>query len=196
MNNDIFIHNSAIVDEGAEIGAGTKIWHFSHIRSGTKIGKNCSIAQNCYVDDRTVLGDGVKLQNNVSVYAMITLEDGVFAGPSMVFTNDINPRAPYPKGGKWIPTLVKKGATLGANCTIICGHTIGKWSLIGAGAVVSKDVPDYALMIGVPAIQKGWICECGTKLQLEINDNIGKKTQCVKCNRKYSRKGKIVEEIL
>ncbi len=196
MNNDIFIHNSAIVDEGADIGAGTKIWHFSHVRSGAKIGKNCSISQNCYVDDRTVLGDGVKLQNNVSVYAMITLEDGVFAGPSMVFTNDINPRAPYPKGGKWISTLVKQGATLGANCTIICGHTIGKWSLIGAGAVVSKDVPDYALMIGVPAIQKGWVCECGIKLQLEVDDNSDEKTQCVKCNRKYSRKGKIVEKIL
>lgn len=190
-----FVHATAIVDDGAIIGKGTKIWHFTHVRGGAQIGENCSIAQNCYVDDRAVLGNGVKLQNNVSVYAMVTLEDGVFAGPSMVFTNDLNPRAPYPKGGKWISTQVKKGATLGANCTIVCGNTIGKWSMIGAGAVISKDVPDYALMIGVPAYQIGWVCECGNKLPLGIDSDNSEQTSCEKCSRIYTREGLVVTQI-
>ncbi|KQC13249.1 MAG: hypothetical protein APR63_09095 [Desulfuromonas sp. SDB] len=194
-NQNYFVHSSAIVDEGAQIGKGTKIWHFSHVRSGAKIGENCSISQNCYVDDRAVLGNGVKLQNNVSVYAMVTLEDGVFAGPSMVFTNDINPRAPYPKGGKWISTLVKKGATLGANCTVVCGHVIGEWAMIGAGAVISKDVPDYALMVGVPAYQIGWVCECGIKLPLGIDSDNNEQTTCEKCSRIFVREGLVVKQI-
>ncbi|MBN1150499.1 N-acetyltransferase [candidate division WOR-3 bacterium] len=195
MEKKYYAHETAVVDEGAQIGEGTKIWHFSHIRSGAVIGKDCSISQNCYVDDKAVLGDGVKLQNNVSVYAMVTLEDGVFAGPSMVFTNDINPRAPYPKGGKWVSTKVKKGATLGANSTIVCGNTVGKWAMVAAGAVVTKDVPDYALVMGVPASIKGWICECGTNLTFSTDKDKHESCICVKCGRKFDKSGYNVSEI-
>ncbi len=194
MADKYYAHETAVIDEGAVIGEGTKIWHFSHVRSGAVIGKNCSVSQNCYVDDKAVLGDGVKLQNNVSVYALVTLEDGVFAGPSMVFTNDVNPRAPYPKGGKWIPTLVKKGATLGANSTIVCGNNIGKWAMVAAGAVVTKDVPDYAVVMGVPAIIRGWICECGENLPLSVAQNKTEKCECQNCGRKYEKTGNSVRE--
>jgi UDP-2-acetamido-3-amino-2,3-dideoxy-glucuronate N-acetyltransferase len=179
---DYFIHPTSVVDNGAIIGKGTKIWHFSHISKGARIGKNCVIGQNCFVGDKAVLGNGVKLQNNVSVYTFVTLEDGVFAGPSAVFTNDMNPRAPYPKGGKWIPTLVKKGASIGANATIICGITIGRWAFIGAGAVVTRDVPDYAVVKGVPARICGWMCECGEKLRFDNNEAV-----CLKCKRHYKK---------
>ncbi len=178
---DYFAHSTAVIDEGAVIGKGTKIWHFSHIMGGAKIGENCTIGQNCFVARDAVLGNGVKLENNVPVYTFVTLEDGVFVGPSAVFTNDINPRAPYPKGGKWIPTLVKKGASIGANATIVCGITLGKWALIGAGAVVTKDVPDYAVVVGVPAKRIGWICECGEKLVFYSG-----KATCGKCRREYT----------
>lgn len=177
---DYFAHETAVIDEGATIGNGTKIWHFSHIMGGAEIGENCVIGQNCFVAKGAVLGNVVKLENNVSVYTFVTLEDGVFVGPSAVFTNDINPRSFYPKGGKWISTLVRRGASIGANATIRCGITIGTWALVGAGAVVTKDVLDYAIVVGVPAKQTGWICECGEKIHFE-ND----KAYCGKCSRRY-----------
>ena len=164
-----FAHNSAFVDEGVEIGEGTSIWHVSHILKGSKIGKSCKIGQNVVIGPNVTIGNGVKIQNNVSVYEGITLEDFVFCGPSMVFTNVFNPRSEIPRMGELKPTLVKKGATLGANSTILCGITIGRYAFIGAGAVVTKDVPDYALVVGAPARITGWVCECGLKLSL-INE--------------------------
>lgn len=191
MNRKFYAHETAVIDEPCEIGEGTKIWHFSHIMKGAKIGKNCVIGQNCFVGSRAVLGNGVKLQNNVSVYDLVTLEDYVFVGPSAVFTNDLNPRAKYPKGGRWIPTLVREGATIGANATILCGITIGKWAMIGAGSVVTKDVPDYAIVKGIPAKIAGWICECGEKLKFQKN-----KAKCKKCGRIFQKKGNKVSEIV
>lgn len=189
MSDNRFVHPTACVDEGAKMGEGTKVWHFTHIMSGANIGKNCVIGQNCFISSRAVLGEGVKLQNNVSVYDLITLEDKVFVGPSAVFTNDINPRAPYPKGGKWIPTLVKEGASIGANATLLCGITIGRWSFVGAGAVVTKNVPDYAIVAGIPARVAGWMCECGVRLRFEKE-----KATCSKCGRGYEKDGTVVRE--
>lgn len=160
---EAFIHESSYVDEGVFIGEGTKIWHFCHIQTGAIIGANCSLGQNVNIASNVRVGNYVKIQNNVSVYEGVELEDGVFCGPSVVFTNDLTPRARFPKGREnYKHTLVKEGATIGANATIVCGHTIGRFAMIAAGAVVSKDVPDYALVAGVPAIQMGWVCECGT----------------------------------
>jgi UDP-2-acetamido-3-amino-2,3-dideoxy-glucuronate N-acetyltransferase len=159
-----FCHESSYIDENTQIGEGTKIWHFCHVQSGSVIGRNCSLGQNVYVGSNVKVGNHVKIQNNVSIYSGVELEDYVFCGPSMVFTNDINPRSQYPKGGNYIKTLVKTGATIGANATIICGNSIGAHAMIAAGAVVTSDVPDYALMIGMPAKQVGWVCECGEKL--------------------------------
>lgn len=158
------VHDSAFIDEGVEIGEGTSIWHVSHILKGSKIGKSCKIGQNVVIGPNVTVGNGVKIQNNVSIYEGVTLEDYVFCGPSMVFTNVFNPRSEIPRMGELKPTLVKKGATLGANCTIVCGITIGRYALIGAGAVVTKDVPDHALVVGAPAKMTGWMCECGLKL--------------------------------
>jgi UDP-2-acetamido-3-amino-2,3-dideoxy-glucuronate N-acetyltransferase len=159
-----FAHDSAFIDEGAEIGEGTSVWHVSHVLKGSKIGKSCKIGQNVVIGPNARVGDGVKIQNNVSVYEGVTLEDYVFCGPSMVFTNVFNPRSEIPRMGELKPTLVKKGATLGANCTIVCGITIGRYAFVGAGAVVTKDVPDYGLAVGSPAKITGWVCECGLKL--------------------------------
>jgi UDP-2-acetamido-3-amino-2,3-dideoxy-glucuronate N-acetyltransferase len=159
-----FLHDSAFLDEGAEVGDGTSIWHVSHVLKGSKIGKSCKIGQNVVIGPNAVVGNGVKIQNNVSVYEGVVLEDHVFCGPSMVFTNVFNPRSEIPRIGELKPTLVKKGATLGANCTIVCGTTIGRYAFVGAGAVVTKDVPDYALVTGSPARLAGWMCECGVKL--------------------------------
>lgn len=161
---NVFIHPTACVDEGAVIGAGTHIWHFCHIRAGARIGGNCNIGQNVYIGDGVAIGDGCKIQNNVSVYECVTLEDNVFCGPGAVFTNVINPRAWIKKMDQALPTLVRKGATLGGNCTIVCGVTIGAYAFVGAGAVVTKDAPDYALVIGNPGKQHGWVCECGEKI--------------------------------
>jgi len=149
-------HESAIIDEGATLGEGTKVWHFSHVCSGAIIGEGCSLGQNVFVGNRVVIGSHCKIQNNVSVYDNVTLEDEVFCGPSMVFTNVYNPRAAIVRKEEYRNTLVKHGATLGANCTVVCGITIGRYAFIGAGAVINKDVPDYALMVGVPARQIGW----------------------------------------
>jgi len=159
-----FKHETAVIDEGCHIGAGTKIWHFSHIMPNCKIGENCSIGQNVYVSSEVVLGNNVKVQNNVSIYAGITCEDDVFLGPSMVFTNIVNPRSAIVRKKQFIKTHIGKGATIGANATIICGHNIGKHAFVGAGAVVTKPVPNYALVVGNPAKQLGWMSEYGHRL--------------------------------
>ncbi|MHA3080193.1 UDP-2-acetamido-3-amino-2,3-dideoxy-D-glucuronate N-acetyltransferase [Acinetobacter sp. ANC 5502] len=161
-------HSSAIVDEGAQIGEGSRVWHFVHICGGAKIGKCVSLGQNVFVGNKVVIGDFCKIQNNVSIYDNVTLEEGVFCGPSMVFTNVYNPRSLIERKDEYRNTLVKKGATLGANCTIVCGITIGEFSFVGAGAVVNKDVPAYALMVGVPAKQIGWMSEFGEQLDLPL----------------------------
>lgn len=166
-----FAHESAYIDQGCEIGEGTKIWHFSHVMTNCKIGKNCNIGQNVVVSPEVILGDNVKVQNNVSIYTGVTCEDDVFLGPSMVFTNVINPRSAISRKNEYLSTKVGKGATIGANATIVCGNSIGSFSFVGAGSVVTKDVPDYALVMGNPARQKGWMSEYGYKL---VFDNEGK----------------------
>ena len=165
-----FAHESAIIDNGCTIGCGTKIWHFSHIMSGCTIGRDCNIGQNVVVSPQVVLGNNVKVQNNVSVYTGVTCEDDVFLGPSAVFTNVINPRSAIARKDQYRPTVVKRGASIGANATIICGHTIGQYALIGAGAVVTKDVKPYALVVGNPARQTGWVSEYGHKLKFDSNN--------------------------
>lgn len=160
----VFIHPTAIIDEGARIGPGTKVWHWVHICGGAVIGANCSFGQNVYVGNRVVIGDNVRVQNNVSIYDDVTLEDDVFCGPSMVFTNVVNPRAHVSRKHEYKTTLVRRGATIGANATIVCGHTVGEYAFIGASAVVTKDVPAYALMVGNPARRIGWMCQCGVRL--------------------------------
>src|SRR5262249_39490793 len=165
MNRNYFVHESSYVDEPCQIGEGTKIWHFCHVMKGARIGRNCNIGQNVVISPDVVIGNNVKIQNNVSVYTGVELEDDVFCGPSMVFTNVINPRSHVSRKHEYQRTLVKKGASIGANATIVCGVTLGKYSFIAAGAVVTKDVPDYALMAGVPAKQLDWMCQCGIRLQ-------------------------------
>lgn len=162
------VHPSAIVDEGAQIGEGSRVWHFVHVCGGARIGKGVSLGQNVFVGNKVVIGDHCKVQNNVSLYDNVTLEDGVFCGPSMVFTNVHNPRALIDRKNEYRDTLIKKGATLGANCTIVCGTTVGEYAFIGAGAVVNKNVPAYALMVGVPARQIGWMSEYGEQLSLPL----------------------------
>ena len=175
---EYFVHESSYVDEGVKIGKGTKIWHLCHIQTGAEIGEKCSFGQNVNVSNNVKIGNGCKLQNNVSVYEGVELEDHVFCGPSMVFTNDLTPRAKYPKGSAgYKKTLLKTGATIGANATVVCGHTLGKWSMIASGAVVTKDVPDHALMAGVPAKRIGWVCECGEVLKNGLT--------CGTCGRTY-----------
>lgn len=163
----VSIHSSAIVDEGAQIGDGSRVWHFAHVCAGSKIGDGVSLGQNVFVGNRVIIGDRCKVQNNVSVYDNVTLEEGVFCGPSMVFTNVYNPRSLIERKDEYRDTLVKKGATLGANCTVVCGVTIGEYAFVGAGAVINKDVPAYALMVGVPARQIGWMSEFGEQLNLQ-----------------------------
>ena len=191
MEKKYFVHESSYVDEDVEIGEGTKIWHFCHIQRGARIGRNCSLGQNVNVSNHVRIGDGCKLQNNVSLYEGVELEDYVFCGPSCVFTNDLTPRARYPKGSAgYKKTLIREGASIGANATIVCGHTVGRWALIGAGAVVTKNVPDHALMLGVPAVRKGWVCECGQILRF-----VAKRAQCADCGRRYEENdGQIREE--
>ena len=172
-----FAHETAYIDNGAEIGTGTKIWHFSHVMSGAQIGKNCVLGQNSYVGGKAKIGNRVKIQNNVSVYDSVILEDDVFCGPSCVFTNVVNPRSFVERKTEYRETLIKRGVSIGANATIICGVTIGEYAFIGAGAVVTKDVKPYALMVGVPALQKGWVSQSGAVL----NENL----QCPETGEKY-----------
>ena len=164
QDGDFFQHDTACIDPGCQIGGGTKVWHFSHIMAGARVGRNCTLGQNVFVDRKVVVGDGCRIQNNVSLYTGVILEDRVFCGPSAVFTNVINPRAFIERKHEFRTTLVREGATLGANCTIVCGVTVGAYALIGAGAVATRDVTPYALMLGVPARRIGWVCRCGVAL--------------------------------
>ena len=187
-DKNYFSHETAVIDEGCEIGAGTKIWHFSHIMPRCIIGENCNIGQNVVISPEVVLGKNVKVQNNVSIYTGVICEDDVFLGPSMVFTNVINPRSAINRKSEYAKTVVKKGASIGANATIVCGHDIGQFAFIGAGAVVTKNVPDYALVMGNPAKQTGWMSEYGHKLSFDKN---GEAT-CVESGEKYVLKdGKV-----
>jgi UDP-2-acetamido-3-amino-2,3-dideoxy-glucuronate N-acetyltransferase len=165
----VYTHPTAIVDKGAEVGDGTRIWHWVHVSAGSKVGKNVSLGQNVFVGNKVIIGDFCKIQNNVSIYDGVTLEEGVFCGPSMVFTNVYNPRALVERKSEYRSTLVKKGATLGANSTIVCGVRVGEFAFIGSGAVVNKDVTPYALMVGVPAVQIGWMSEHGDRIPLPLN---------------------------
>ena len=167
MEKEYFAHETAVIDENCSIGKGTKIWHFSHIMSGCKIGNDCNIGQNVVVSPQVILGNNVKIQNNVSIYTGVICEDDVFLGPSMVFTNVVNPRSAVNRRGQYIETLVKKGVSIGANATIVCGHPIGEYAFIGAGAVVTKEVAPYALVVGNPAKQTGWMSEYGHKLEFD-----------------------------
>lgn len=170
--SDFYVHPSAFVDEPTQIGSGTKIWHFSHIMKNSKIGEKCNLGQNVFVANSVVIGNNVKIQNNVSLYAGVELEDDVFCGPSCVFTNVINPRSQILRHSQYMPTLVRRGATIGANATIVCGSTIGRYAFLGAGAVVTSDVPDYALMLGVPARRKGWMSRHGHRLLEPTSEGI------------------------
>lgn len=178
------IHPSAIVDDGASLGDGTCVWHWVHISAGARIGARCSFGQNVFVANDVLIGDNVKVQNNVSIYDAVTLEDDVFCGPSMVFTNVNNPRSHVSRKHEYRRTVVKKGATIGANATIVCGHTIGEYAFIGAGAVVTRDVQAYALMVGTPAKRIGWMCQCGERLDSTLGEHA-----CVACHSRYQISG-------
>lgn len=190
-DKDYFVHESAYVDDGVEIGQGTKIWHFCHIQKGAVIGEKCSLGQNVNVSNNVHIGNGVKIQNNVSVYEGVTLEDNVFCGPSMVFTNDLTPRARFPKGSAgYKKTVVHHDATIGANATVVCGHDIGEFATIASGAVVTKNVEPHALMAGVPARRIGWVCECGQVLREKDGIYV-----CPDCGRRYEyTNGALIEK--
>lgn len=191
---DYFVHESSYIDEDVEIGEGTKIWHFCHIQSGARIGKGCSFGQNVNVGNRVRIGNGVKVQNNVSLYEGLRLDDDVFCGPSCVFTNDLNPRAAYPKGSVgYHPTHLEKGVTLGANCTVVCGHTLHTQAMVAAGAVVTKDVPAHALVAGVPARRIGWACTCGHIFYDTDLDAEGR-YRCPDCGRVLEKDGEGLKE--
>lgn len=188
--DDYFVHESSYIDADVQIGEGTKIWHFCHVQSGARIGKNCSFGQNVNISNHVHIGNGVKVQNNVSIYEGVEMEDDVFCGPSMVFTNDLTPRAKYPKGrAGYRRTIIRKGAAIGANATIVCGHELGEWCMVAAGAVVTRDVPAHALVAGIPARQIGWVCECGQVLEEMLC--------CRDCGRSYFQNGKgvLVEKL-
>ena len=182
--SDYYAHPSAVVDEGAVIGKGTKIWHFCHVMPGAVIGRGCNIGQNVVVSPDVVIGDNVKIQNNVSVYTGVVLEDDVFCGPSMVFTNVSFPRSHVIRKGEYERTLCRQGATIGANATVVCGATLGRFSFVGAGAVVTKDVKDHALVVGNPARQVGWMCQCGERLKVAEG-----RARCARCGTAYREQG-------
>ena len=189
-NKNYYVNEHAVVDEGVEIGDGTKVWHFSHIQKGSKIGKNCVFGQNVNVGNNVTIGNFCKVQNNVSIYEGVTLEDYVFCGPSMVFTNILDPRCKYPQVGAqfYVKTLIKEGTSIGANATIVCGHTLGKHCMIGAGSVVTKDIPDYALVVGNPGRVIGWVSEAGKRLKFDDNG----KAFCEKSGKNYLLKDGLV----
>lgn len=187
---DYFVHPSSFVDAGAVIGSGTKIWHFSHVMPGAVIGERCNLGQNVVVMPGTRMGHNVKIQNNVSIYEGVELEDDVFCGPSCVFTNVINPRSHVTRKHEYRRTLVKRGASIGANATIVCGYVVGEYALIGAGAVVATDVPAYALMVGVPARRIGWVCQCGTRLTLSVA-----RATCTDCGAVYAESGDVLTRV-
>jgi UDP-2-acetamido-3-amino-2,3-dideoxy-glucuronate N-acetyltransferase len=189
---EYFVHQSSYVDAPCAIGAGTKIWHFSHVMANCRIGERCNIGQNVVISPDVTIGNNVKIQNNVSVYTGCILEDDVFCGPSMVFTNVVNPRSHVTRKDEYKQTLVRRGASLGANCTVVCGTTIGRYAFIGAGSVVTRDVPDYALIYGNPARLRGWICACGVKLPFTAND-AAEEAVCAACGAGYRKSGGRVE---
>lgn len=192
---DFFVHESSYVDEPCTIGKGSKIWHFSHIMKDCVIGEQCNIGQNVVVSPGCTLGNNVKIQNNVSIYTGVTLEDDVFCGPSCVFTNVINPRSHVSRKDEYLATRVKRGASIGANATIVCGTTLGRYCFVGAGSVVTRDVPDYAMVFGSPARVRGWMCHCGAKLDFSADNGESSEATCGACNRQYRRDGSIVSEI-
>jgi UDP-2-acetamido-3-amino-2,3-dideoxy-glucuronate N-acetyltransferase len=195
MEKNYFVHESSYVDEPCEIGAGTKIWHFSHVMADSKIGRGCNIGQNVVISPRVVIGDNVKIQNNVSVYTGVELEDDVFCGPSMVFTNVTNPRSHVSRKDEYRRTLVRRGASIGANATVVCGNTIGRYAFIGAGAVVTRDVPDYALVVGNPGRIVGWMCQCGVKLDFGTPSDPNGNALCSACRKGYAKESGSVVEI-
>jgi len=190
---DYFAHPTACIDDGAEIGAGTKIWHFSHIMPDSVVGERCNFGQNVVVSPGCRIGNNVKIQNNVSIYTGVILEDDVFCGPSMVFTNVINPRSHVERKSEYKQTLVRRGASIGANATVLCGHTLGAYCFVGAGAVVTRDVPDFALIVGNPGRLRGFVCFCGEKLALDIKPDASAECSCAACGREYSKSGLQVE---
>ena len=188
-----FVHESSYADEGCEIGEGTKIWHFSHVMPRARIGRRCNIGQNVVISPDVVVGDDVKIQNNVSVYTGVILEQDVFCGPSMVFTNVVNPRSEFSRKDEYRQTLVKRGASLGANCTIVCGHTIGRYAFIGAGTVVTRDIPDYALVVGNPGRITGWMCRCG--LKLSTGRTPPREAVCQACGSRYRTESEALVQV-
>jgi UDP-2-acetamido-3-amino-2,3-dideoxy-glucuronate N-acetyltransferase len=194
VEKNYFVHESSYIDEPCEIGEGTKIWHFSHVMAGSRIGRRCNIGQNVVISPGVRIGDNVKIQNNVSVYTGVELEDDVFCGPSMVFTNVVNPRSHVSRKDEFKKTLVKQGASLGANSTIVCGNQIGRYAFIGAGAVVTRDVPDYALVVGNPARITGWMCPCGIKLELSRHLERDETASCQACGKCFVKEGGLVRE--
>ncbi len=185
MGKEYFIHPTAVVDDPMEIGEGTKIWHFSHIMAGARIGENCIIGQNVFIGSGAILGNNIKVQNNVSIFDGVILEDDVFCGPSMVFTNVFNPRSFISRKKEFRKTVVRKGATIGANVTVVCGNTIGRYAFIGAGSVVTRDVPDYALVYGNPGKPKGWVCQCAEEMTFQSGE-----AMCKACGKKYKKDSK------
>jgi UDP-2-acetamido-3-amino-2,3-dideoxy-glucuronate N-acetyltransferase len=188
-----FVHESSYIDEGCEIGEGTKIWHFTHVMAGARIGRACNIGQNVVVSPGVIIGDNVKIQNNISVYTGVVLEDDVFCGPSMVFTNVLTPRSHVSRKHEYQRTLVRRGASLGANSTIVCGRTIGQHAFVGAGAVVTRDVPDYALVLGNPARVAGWMCACG--LKMVSGGALPSRARCQSCGSQYTSNGTGLERL-
>ena len=192
--SEFFVHPTGIVDEGAEIGPGTRIWHFSHVMAGARIGRDCNLGQNVFVASDVRIGSNVKVQNNVSLYTGVIVEDDAFLGPSMVFTNVVNPRSHVSRKDEYRTTLVRRGATIGANATVVCGVTLGRYCFVGAGAVVTRDVPDHALVYGTPARIRGWMCQCGIQLEFASDTDSGT-VRCTDCGTAYDKRGEAVRAV-
>lgn len=191
---EYYVHESSFVDEGARIGAGTKVWHFCHVMGDAVVGRGCTIGQNVFIADGVVIGDNVKIQNNVSLYTGVIVEDDVFLGPSMVLTNVVNPRSHVSRKDEYQATLIKQGASVGANATVVCGVALGRYCFVGAGAVVTRDVPDFALAYGNPARVQGWMCQCGTRLEFAAGDG-EEQARCQACGTRYEKEGQAVRMV-